>query len=271
MTYVPKFCRIAMVIDDLDAFSRDAKALLGLDFVSPKLDEEFTGFSVAFGEHGLMGIQPHGDLPFASQGRLIEVAMDVASADATKDRLAEGGYSPVVSNFLPAPAANEYLFGRDFHNIPLMVCTAGDNEMQMREQGPFAELELAPTPKIAAVTLAVDNIEGAARDLERFFDMTFVPCDPMGLGAMALSGRHRVRLVEGASQYHQEFHPPLASIDLIYDDVERQRTILEQAGFAMLREQQLRSGGSAFYLGSAFHNVPITLYPASADLELTGG
>jgi hypothetical protein len=269
MTYVPKFCRIAVVVDDLDAFTRDAAALLGLHFVSPKLDEQFTAFSVAFGEHGLMGIQPHEELPFASQGRLIEVAMDVTSADATTDRLVAGGYQPVVTNFLPAPAANEYLFGRDFHNIPLMVCTAGDNEMQMREQGPFAELELAPLPKVGAVTLMVENMADTARDLERFFDMTFVPCDPMGLGTAGLSGAHRVRLVEGHSPFRAEFHPPLASIDLIYEDVERQRAMLEKSGFS-LSERALRSGGHAYYLGSSFHNVPITLYPASADQELRG-
>src|SRR3546814_8659773 len=82
----------------------------------------------------------------------------------------------------PAPNAHEYLFGRDFHGLPLMVCTAGDNEIQMRVDGPFRALDDAVAPKIGCVTLVVDDLGKAAADLGRFFDMSFVETDPAGLG-----------------------------------------------------------------------------------------
>lgn len=265
----PAMCRIAVVVDDAKAFVTDAEALLGLRFVSPDLDEQFTAFSVAFGEHGLMAIELHEDVPFARDGRLIEVAIDVASADSTKELLVAGGYRPLVTNHLPAPDADEYLFGRDFHGIPLMVCTAGDNETQMRVQGPFRELEQTPMPKIDRVTLAVDNLHPVAADFTRFFDMRFVPADPEGLGGEALTGPHRIKLVERSrSGLEAQFQPPLASIDLMVDDVEAQRGRLEAAGYAVLHRHRL-ADGFAYYFGSAFHGVPLTIYPAAADSEFS--
>src|ERR1700749_3793131 len=171
----------------MPTFTAEAGRLLGFDFVRPKLDEAFDGFTVMFGEHGLepISIEAEG-ITFAQDGSLIEVAIDVADAKATKAKLLDGGYTLVVDNFLPAPAASEFLFGRDFHGLPLMVCTAGDNETQMREQGPFAALDDAPLPKIGCVTLKVDNVDAAAADLTRYFGMTFVETDPAGLGTKAL-------------------------------------------------------------------------------------
>jgi hypothetical protein len=49
---LPKTCRVVVVIDKLDAFTKEAGNVLGLRFVRPQLDEQFTAFSVEFGEHG---------------------------------------------------------------------------------------------------------------------------------------------------------------------------------------------------------------------------
>src|ERR1700761_2026424 len=117
---MPKMCRVLMVIDKLETFTREAGELLGLNFVRPDLDEQFTAFRVEFGEHGLMGMEVFEDVAFAREGRLIEVAVDVGHAERTKALLQAGGYQPVVSNYLPEPAAYEYLFGRDFLGIPVM-------------------------------------------------------------------------------------------------------------------------------------------------------
>lgn len=268
--YVPKFCRIAVVIDDLKAFQADGREVLGLNFVSPALDEQFTGFSVLFGQHGLMGIQPYVDLPFTNQGKLIEVAVDVADADATRDLLAAGGYQPVVVNRLPEPDADEYLFGRDFHGVPFMVCTRGHNEAQMRLQGAFEELELAPAPKVGSVVLAVHDVDVVAADMTRFFDMAFTACDPRGLGTRARNGRHRLTLVEGASALSSHFAPPLAAVNLVCDDVEAMRARLETTGRPMLHAAPLNSGGHAYYFGSNFHGVPLCIYPEAADQEMIG-
>jgi hypothetical protein len=264
-------CRVVVVIDNLDPFKKEAGDLLGLYFVRPDLDEQFTQFTVAFGEHGLMGIQVYEDVVFAREGRLIEVAVDVENAERTKDVLVAAGYNPVVTNYLPEPAANEYLFGRDFHGIPLMVCTAGDNEKQMRLQGPFRELDEAPAPKIGCVTVAVANVDTVAADFNRYFGMKFVPTDPGGLGARALTGNHRIKLVEGAPVgIARHFQSPLAAIEIMYDDVEQARTKLEKAGYAIVHNRPLKSGGSSYYFGSSFHGLPLSIYPKAADAEISG-
>lgn len=268
---VPKFCRVAIVVEDMPSFMAEAGRLLGIEFVRPKLDEAFEGFTVMFGEHGLepISIEAEG-ISFAKDGQLIEVAIDVANADETKARLAEGGYSPVVENFLPAPGALEYLFGRDFHGLPLMVCTAGDNEAQMREQGPFAALDDAPLPKIGCVTVAVDDVDAAAADLKRFFGMTFVETDPAGLGGRALVGPHRIKLVDGASKSVEDVELPLVAIEFMYDDVEVARERFERAGYPVRHQRELGSGGRAYYFGPTVQGMPIAIYPAAADAEVVG-
>jgi hypothetical protein len=268
---VPKMCRVVVVIDKLETFTRDAGELLSLKFVRPDLDEQFTGFRVEFGEHGLMGMELYEDVAFARAGRLIEVAVDVENAERTKELLQAGGYQPVVTNYLPAPAANEYLFGRDFLGIPLMVCTAGDNEKQMRLQGPFLGLDEAPAPKIGCATVVVNDIERAAADLERYFGMRFVATDPGGLGRRAVVGEHRIKLVEGAtSAMAKHFELPLAAVEIMHDDVEGARKRLENAGHRVVHVRALKSGGNAYYFGSSFHGLPLFIYPAAADHEIIG-
>ncbi len=267
----PCFCRVAIVVDDMPGFVADAGRLLGIDFVVPVLDVPFDGFSVRFGEHGLEPISLEVEMPFARDGRLIEVAIDVASADATKAALAAGGFEPVVTNFLPAPAANEYLFGRDFHGLPVMVCTAGDNETQMRRQMPFRALADAPLPRIGCVTLLVDDLAATAADFKRFFGMEFVPTDPAGLGDAALVGAHRIKLVGGGgSGLAAGLQAPLAAIEFMYDDVEPVRQRFVDAGYPVLHERALKSGGKAYYFGATVQHMPIAIYPASADAEILG-
>lgn len=269
--YVPKLCRVAVVADDLAKFVADAAALLGLDFFSPEVDEHFTAFSVRFGEHGLLPIQPHVETPFTAGGRLIEVAVDVADATATHDRFVAAGYKPVVVNRLPTPDKDEFLFGRDFNGIPFMICTRGDNEAEMRAQIPsFRELDDAPYPKVTSVVLSVSDIDAVASELERMLDMKFVDGDTRGLGNRALTGRHRITLVEGYSDLSTHFEEPLAAINIGYDDVEEPRARLEAAGYAVASKTSLKSGGYAYHFGKAFHGVPLCIHPSTADAEMIG-
>jgi hypothetical protein len=268
---VPKFCRVAIIVDDMERFSAEAGRLLGIDFVWPGLDKEFDAISVMFGEHGLEPIQVHVEgVPFAQDGKLIEVAIDVADAGAAKAKLGAAGHVPVVENFLPAPAAHEYLFGRDFHGLPLMICTAGDNEKQMREDGPFLALDDAAPPKIGCVTLVVEDADRVAADLERLLGMRFVETDPAGLGAKALVGPHRVKLVERPSALLDGIERPLASIDFIHHDVEGARARFEAAGYAVRHARPLKSGGNAYYFGETVQGMPVSLYPVAADAEILG-
>ncbi len=268
---VPKFCRIAIIVEDMPSFIAEAGRLIGTSFVRPLLDEQFDGFTVMFGEHGLepISIEAEG-ISFAQDGSLIEVAIDVADAGDTRAKFAAGGYMPVVENFLPAPGQYEYLFGRDFHGLPIMICTAGDNETQMREQGPFSALEDAPLPKIGCVTLAVDDIDAVAADLAKYVGMSFVETDPAGLGARALVGPHRVKLVEGGSSLLGGTELPLAAIEFMHDDVEAARQRFVDAGYPVRHERKLASGGSAYYFGATVQGMPVVLYPAAADAEILG-
>jgi catechol 2,3-dioxygenase-like lactoylglutathione lyase family enzyme len=268
----PKFCRIAVLVDDMDAFTREAGELLGARFVVPTLIEQLypdAGFKVTFGEHGLEPIQQGADgIGFAKDGRLIEIAIDVGDAETVRAKLEGAGYHYVADSYLPEPDAHEYLFGRDFCGIPFLVCTAGDNEAQMRSQGPFNYLEDAPPPKIARVTLIVEDAAAVASDLEKYLGMRFVETDAGGFGRKALGGTHRVRLIEGPSELLDGVERPLASIDFVVDDVEAARRRFEEAGYKVRHSIPLSSGGHGYYFGETVQAMPVSLYPIAADAEL---
>lgn len=269
---IPKFCRIAVTVEDMASFTQEAGRLLGMRFVVPTLIEQLypdAGFKVMFGEHGLEPIQAApGGTGFAGNGRLIEVAIDVDDAETRRAMLEEAGYKVVADSYLPVPGTHEYLFGREFHGVPFLVCTAGDNEAQMRSDGPFDFLEDAAPPKIARVTLVVEDAEAAAADLGRFMGMTFVETDPGGFGRKALGGTHRVRLIEGPSALLDGIELPLASIDFVVADVEATREKFEQAGYAVRKTIALAGGESGYYFGETIDGMPVSIYPVAADAEL---
>jgi hypothetical protein len=66
------------------------------------------------------------------------------------------------------------------------------------------------------------------------------------------------------------FQGELAAIELMYNDVASVRKRMEKAGYAVVHRRVLRSGGEAYYFGSAFHGVPLSVYPAAADAEILG-
>lgn len=268
----PKFCRIAVLVDDMDAFTREVGQLLGARFVVPTLIEQLypdAGFKVMFGEHGLEPIQQGpGGIGFAKDGRLIEVAIDVDDAEAVRVKLGAAGYPYVADSYLPEADAHEYLFGRDFCGIPFLVCTVGDNEAQMRSQGSFHYLEDAPPPKIARVALVVADAAAVAVDLEKYLDMHFVETDADGFGRKALGGTHRVRLIEGPSGLLSGIERPLASIDFVVDDIEAARGRFEEAGYRVRHSIKLASGGTGYYFGETVQAMPVSLYPMAADVEL---
>jgi hypothetical protein len=272
---VPKFCRVALLVKDMASFTEETGRLLGTSFFRPRMIEEQyggSGLDVMFGEHGIEPIStsPTAAIAFAQGGRLIEVAIDVADAEATRKRFAAAGYQPAVNSYLPVPDKYEYLFGRDFHSIPLMVCTAGDNEVQLRSERPFAALDDAPPPKIGCVTLVVDDLHRVAADLDKLLDMKFTATDPDGFGRAAMVGNHRVKLIEGPSELVSSIERPLVSIDLMHDDVEAARRRFEEAGYPVKLARPLVSGGKAYYFGETVQGMPVSLYPVTADAEILG-
>lgn len=271
---VPKFCRMAWRVADIDSFTRQMEELLGLKFFTPGLIAELypdAGFKVMFGEHGVEPIQPGPEgLAFAEGDRLIEIAIDVADADSVLARMKAAGHEPIATSYLPVPAVNEYLFGRDFHGIQFLACTEGVNEAQVRSELPFAALDDAAPPKIGCMTVVSADIDALAADLKRFYDMEFHEIDPAGLGQRALCGTHRVRLIEGPSALLEGIGSALASVDIIHGDVEGARARLEAAGFAVRHRRPLATGGYAYFFGETVEGFPITLYPETADAELLG-
>jgi hypothetical protein len=271
---VPKFCRMAWLVDDMAQFTAEMGRLVGAQFRTPGLIAELypdAGFKVMFGEHGIEPIEPGaGGLPFGGGERLIEIAIDVADAESVRARLGADGYEPDAISFLPVPAVNEYLFGRNFHNIPFLACTEGVNEAQLRSEAPFEALADAAPPKIGCVQLVVDNADALAADLKKYYDMEFVETDPAGFGKRALTGTHRVKLIEGPSALVDGTERPLASLDMMHGDVEAAKARFEAAGYAVRHTRPLSSGGNAYYFGATVQGLPITLYPQSADAEIVG-
>jgi hypothetical protein len=269
---LPRFCRIAIAVDNMESFTQEAERLLGTKFVTPTLIEQLypdAGFKVMFGEHGLEPIEAAADgTGFAGNGKLIEIAIDVDDAEAVRAKLESAGHNYVTDSYLPVPDAHEYLFGRDFHGIPLLICTAGDNEAQMRSQGPFDFLDDAAPPKIARVTLVVEDAAAAMADFQRLIGAHFVETDPAGFGRKAFGGAHRLRLIEGPSVLLDGVERPLASIDFIVADVEQVKSRFESAGHAVRYSIPLSSGGHGYYFGETVQGMPVAIYPTTADAEL---
>lgn len=265
---------MAWRVDDMADFTGRMAELFDFTFFSPGLIAEIypdATFKVCFGQHGIEPIQPGAEgLGFAEGDPLIEIAIDVADADSVLARMKAAGHEPIAVSYLPVPAVDEYLFGRDFHGIQFLACTEGVNEAQVRSELPFDALDDAAPPKIGCVTLVSPDIDALAADLGRFYDMEFQPFDPAGLGRRGLSGTHRVRLIEGPSAVLDGIGSALASVDIIHHDVETARARLEAAGFPVRHRRSLASGGYAYYFGPTVQGFPLSIYPVAADAEMLG-
>ena len=271
---VPKFCRMAWRVDNADDFTRQMGELFGWTFFTPGLIAEVypdATFQVRFGPHGVEPIQPGAEgLGFAEGDPLIEIAIDVADAESVLARLKAGGHEPIAISYLPVPAVNEYLFGRDFHGIQFLACTEGVNEAQIRSELPFDALDDAAPPKVGCVTLVSPDIDALAADLKRFYDMDFHAFDPAGFGARGLTGTHRVRLIEGPTALLDGIESALVSVDIVHHDVEAAKAKLEAAGYKVRHSRALASGGHAYYFGPTVQGFPLSLYPVAADAEMLG-
>jgi hypothetical protein len=270
VTRPTRFCRIAWIVDDMDATVAALKQLFGLSMRFGTLAREIIIAGIE--EHGLEPIQLIAkDVPFMADlpAPLVEIALAVDDAEATKALLASSGIRPSVTSPLPGPETQEYLYGGDkIHGLPIMVCTDGDNEAMM---APFKSLEEAPPPKVGVVTMSVGSIDKVATDLGRFFGMTFVETDPAGLGVRAVVGPHRVKLVEGADAALAAHHMrSLIATEMMFDDVEATRVTLESAGYRVLRTRSFRSGRLGYYFGATIARLPLAIYATADDSEARG-
>lgn len=201
-------------------------------------------------------------------GPFLEVALELADVEATKAKLESAGYKVLAPNYLPNTDTWEYLFGPEFHGIPIMIANVGDQEAAL---GDFTSLEEAALPKLGCVVLAVDNVDTVAKDMKFFFDMDFVGTDAGGLGGRALVGGHRVKLVErtGAT-VEGEFKAALAAFEVMCDDVEAVLKKFADAGVEPLHSRTFSSGRKGYYFGSRFQDLPLGIYDARDDGEMIG-
>lgn len=270
MTRPTRFCRVAWIVNDLDTLVIDLRKYLGLGMRFSEMAKDI--IKVGIDEHGLEPIELIVDsVEFMADqpAPLVEIALAVHDAPATRARLSAAGIEPSFTSPLPGPDTEEYLYGGNkFYGLPLMVCTDGDNESMMM---PFRDLEEAPAPKVGCVTMLVDSIDKIAADFNRFFDMTFVETDAGGYGARAVVGAHRVKLVERPDPaLVGEFMRSMIATEMMFDDVEATRRSLESAGFSVLRERTYKSGRKGYYFGATFERLPLYIYATADDNENRG-
>lgn len=265
-----RMCRVAYLVDDMEASVKRYGDVLGFKFRKVELGD--FPLKVQIGEHGFEPLQTTGFSFAPIEGPFIEVALAVDNADRCAAAMEKRGHLPIAVNRIDVTGNDEYLFGPDFHGIPVMVAFEGDQEATLATpDAPFATLEEAAAPKLGCCVLLVDDLDAAVADFSEIFDMKFVEADPQGFGSRAVVGPHRVKLIErGPSRFEKEFSGPLAAFEVMYDDVEAQKARFEAEGYKVLDERTMRSGRKAYYFGSQFEGLPFGIYAAGDDAEIRG-
>lgn len=179
-----RLCRVAYLVDDINASAERFGEVLGFQFRTVDVGE--APLKVQIGEHGFEALQSTGFSFAPIEGRFIEVALAVNDAETCKTAMLAMGIDVLFSNNIPETGNDEYLFKPQFHGLPLMVAFEGDQEATL---APFQTLEDAPTPKLGCCAVLVDDLDAAIADFERFFDMAFVPVDAQALGNARRSAR----------------------------------------------------------------------------------
>ncbi len=270
MMSTSKLNRVGVTVTDVEEFAAVTRHTIGLTWLRPSAEESWPQIKVRFGEHGIQPIQLLEKMAVIRDG-LYEVAIEVPDALQTRSTLKDRGVEPVLDIYLPGPDSYEYLYGPDFHGIPLVVCTAGDAERQMALDGPFRGLDEADPPKVGCVALVVDDLDAAVEDFGQVFGMSFVEVDPAGMAERAVVGAHRIKLLENpAASLRHHFLPPLAAIEIMVEDVESVVERFRQVGQSPVLTREFRRGGKIHYFGSVL-TVPLGIYHASADPEILGG
>ena len=271
MTRPTRFCRVAWIVDDMDATTSQLKELLGLGMRFGNIATDVIKAGIE--EHGLEPIQllvPADNLPFMHglPYPLVEIALAVDDCEESYRRLAADGILPSFTSPLPGPDTQEHLYANGFGGLPVMVCTDGDNESMM---APFKDLEEADPPKIGVITMGVDSIDDIAPLFTKYFDMEWTETDPAGFGERAVVGKHRVKLVERPdTALDAQYMHSLLAAEMMFDDPDTICARIEAAGIPVLREREFSSGRKARYFGNAIAGLPLTIYDTRDDAEARG-
>lgn len=268
MTRPTRFCRVAWIVEDMDATTTVLKDLFGLGMRFGDIATDVIKAGIE--EHGLEPIElfvPASDLEFMNglPFPLVEIALAVDDCEESYRRLAADGILPSFTSPLPGPDTQEHLYANGFGGLPVMVCTDGDNESMM---APFKDLEEADAPKIGVITMGVESIDAIAPLFTKYFDMEWTETDAGGLGARAVVGKHRVKLVEQPDQaLAPHFMQSLLAAEMMFDDAAQVCAKVEAAGYPVLRERTFSSGRKAVYFGNVVTGLPLTIYDTRDDEE----
>lgn len=271
MTRPTRFCRVAWIVDDMDSTVAQFRDLFGMGMRFGPIAPDI--IKAGIDEHGFEPIQlfvPAAELPFM-QGLpypLVEVALAVDDCEETYRMLAADGVLPSFTSPLPGPDTQEHLYANGFGGIPVMSCTDGDNESMME---PFLDLEHAPVPKCGLVVVTADDIDAMAERFTRYFGMEWKSTDAGGLGARALVGPHRIKLVETPSGVARDNAMQcVLSSETMVEDPDAVRATLEAAGHPVLAERTFASGRKGWYFGKVLSGMPVGIYDARDDAEARG-
>ena len=271
MTRPTRFCRVAWIVDDMDATTAQLKELLGLDMRFGNIATDVIKAGIE--EHGLEPIKlfvPAETLPFMTglPYPLVEIALAVDDCEETYRRLAAEGILPSFTSPLPGPDTREHLYADGFGGLPVMVCTDGDNEAMI---APFRDLEEAPVPKLGVITMGVDSIDAVAPLFTKYFGMEWAETDPAGFGTRGVSGRHRVKLVENPDPaYAGQYMRALVSAEMMFENPGQIRAKIEAAGIPVLRTRTFASGRESWYFGKAIAGIPLSIYDVRDEDEARG-
>lgn len=271
MTRPTRFCRVAWIVDDMEPVEAQLKQLFGLPLRFGDIATDV--IKAGIDEHGLEPIElfvPAEQLPFMEglPYPLVEIALAVDDCEDSYRRLAADGIMPSFTSPLPGPDTQEHLYAHGFGELPVMVCTDGDNEAMM---APFRDLESTPPPKVGVVAMAVDSIDAIAPLFTRYFGMEFAETDPAGLGARAVVGKHRMKLVEKPDpSFADQAMQSLLATEMMFENAEEIRDRLIGAGYSVRHERTFKSGRKAWYFGKVIAGLPLTIYHPDDDAEARG-
>ena len=266
-----RFCRVAWIVEDIDAVERQLKDLLGLSMRFGDIATDVIKAGIE--EHGLEPIQlfvPAAQLPFMNglPYPLVEVALAVDDCENNHRLLAADGIVPSFTSPLPSVESREHLYAHGFDGLPVMVCTDGENERMME---PFRDLEAAPPPKVGVVTMSVESIDAIVPRFAKYFGMKFVETDPAGFGKRAVVGGHRIKLVEGADPaLTRHAMQPLLAVEMMFDNPEEIRERLQAAGFPVLHQREFKSGRKGWFFGKVIAGLPLAICHTADDAEARG-
>jgi hypothetical protein len=121
--------------------------------------------------------------------------------------------------------------------------------------------------RLDRIALVVDDVDGAAADLERIFGMRFKVFDVESMGIRVGLGNDGIELVQKIGESHLEalWKPPLAAIVMRVADVEACAAKMAELGVAI--DHRVDTGGMReISFGTNFRGLPLVVCDGDEDV-----